>query len=308
MLPNLIIAGVPKAGTTSLFQYLVSHPDICGSGKKETQYFRPLLDGGHPGPVDDYQRHFRHCAGERYRLEATPEYFYGRESIVAAMRELLEDWKVILVLREPISRLVSFYRFKKSRFELPGDLGIESYIAACDDINDRDRLARCNSPFMGIEGGCYDNYIDPWLAGLGQQLKILFFDDLIADFPRVLVKLADWLGIDPAGFPNHSFPQQNRAASFRWASLQRLALTVADRAERTRLNQSRLYRGLRSAYFKVNSRPAPDCLGSDLAGQLRERFLIHNYRLGKRLSEHAYSDLPGWLTDLQPNCRSTSLL
>ena len=44
-LPNLVIAGVPKAGTTSLFNYLAQHPDICPSDVKETRYFEPLRYG-----------------------------------------------------------------------------------------------------------------------------------------------------------------------------------------------------------------------------------------------------------------------
>ena len=38
-LANLIIAGVTRAGTTSLFEALAWHPDICGSAAKETHYF-----------------------------------------------------------------------------------------------------------------------------------------------------------------------------------------------------------------------------------------------------------------------------
>lgn len=295
----MVIAGVPKAGTTSLFQHLASHPDICGSRVKEIQYFRPLLDGGLPGPVGDYRRHFDHCAGERYRLEATPEYFYGREIVVTAMQELLGDVKVILVLREPTTRLVSFYLFKKAHFGLPGDLGIEDYVTACDKINDQDRLARCNSPFMGIEGGCYDRYIAPWLAGFGDRLNILFFDDLIANPQQVLAGLANWLDIDPGDFPEDTFGRQNTAADFRWAPLQRIALAAADRAERTDLNRTRLYRHLRSAYFKINGRRATESPDPELAERLRKRFLPHNRLLGNQLIRHNYSDLPDWLTEGQ---------
>ena len=191
MLPNLIIVGVPKAGTTSLFQGLASHGEVCGSDVKEPQYFRPLLEGAEPGPVDDYRRHFRHCSGDRYRLEASPEYFYGGERVVRAMRGLLPGLKVIVVLREPTSRLVSFYRFKKAHFALPSELDIESYIAACDRVPEAERLVRRNSPFMGIEGGFYDCYVDPWLRAFGDDLKILFFDDLVANPRHVFEQLAD---------------------------------------------------------------------------------------------------------------------
>ncbi len=44
--PNLVIVGVVKSGTTSLFNYLSQHPDICPSDVKETRYFDPLRFGG----------------------------------------------------------------------------------------------------------------------------------------------------------------------------------------------------------------------------------------------------------------------
>jgi hypothetical protein len=40
-LPNLIIAGAQKAGTSSLFWYLAQHPQICASDRKELRYFTP---------------------------------------------------------------------------------------------------------------------------------------------------------------------------------------------------------------------------------------------------------------------------
>jgi hypothetical protein len=56
-LPNLLLAGVPKAGTTSLFRYLEQHPDICSSSDKEIGYFNPLRHGGTLGPLDTFREH-----------------------------------------------------------------------------------------------------------------------------------------------------------------------------------------------------------------------------------------------------------
>jgi hypothetical protein len=44
-LPNLIIGGAPKCGTSSLFQWLADHPEVCGSRVKEIFY---LMDRDHP--------------------------------------------------------------------------------------------------------------------------------------------------------------------------------------------------------------------------------------------------------------------
>ena len=75
---DAIIAGVNKAGTTSLFVSLSTHPDVAPSSIKETRYFLPARYGA-------AARARRRCgtayfadAGDRpVHLEATPSYFYG---------------------------------------------------------------------------------------------------------------------------------------------------------------------------------------------------------------------------------------
>ena len=45
VLPNTIVAGAPKCGTTSVFRYLADHPEVCASNVKETRF---LIDPGYP--------------------------------------------------------------------------------------------------------------------------------------------------------------------------------------------------------------------------------------------------------------------
>ena len=57
---NLVIVGVPKAGTGSLFAYLAQHPDVCGSDEKEIGYFNhysPWRRMGPPPPIEEGQIH-----------------------------------------------------------------------------------------------------------------------------------------------------------------------------------------------------------------------------------------------------------
>jgi hypothetical protein len=120
-LPNLLIIGVTKAGTTSLFSYLAQHPDICASRRKETEYFSPLrtTPSSRLAPLDDYRRNFRHCQGQRFALEATPNYWYGAQQMVAAVERTLDDPHVVISLRDPVDRFWSEYRFMRSKGLLP---------------------------------------------------------------------------------------------------------------------------------------------------------------------------------------------
>ena len=121
-LPNLVIAGVVKGGTTSIYSYLSRHQDICCSTVKETCYFSFFRynhwDSRYSNttePFKQYQGYFSHCENQKYVMEATPGYFEGGSKLATAMKETLGDnIKVIIFLREPISRIRSFFKYKKA--------------------------------------------------------------------------------------------------------------------------------------------------------------------------------------------------
>ena len=74
---NLFVAGVPKAGTTSLFRYLALHPDIHPSNPKEPGYFHPFKIKEMASGLESYQKCFSGYSEQKYAMEATPGYFYG---------------------------------------------------------------------------------------------------------------------------------------------------------------------------------------------------------------------------------------
>lgn len=113
-LPNLIVAGAPKCGTSSLFSWLAAHPEVCGSYPKEPYYFMdvatPLF---HPEANYDYHglnryaSFFRHCSPQaKVLLEATPHYMY--QDALNFFASLNPQPQIIFVLRKP-SRQIFFY-------------------------------------------------------------------------------------------------------------------------------------------------------------------------------------------------------
>ncbi|MEU4579110.1 sulfotransferase [Nonomuraea sp. NPDC023979] len=115
-LPDFLIAGVPKAGTTALHTALRRHPDLFLSRVKEPKFF--LTDGppphtGGPGDADTYREHvwrrtdyealFADAPPGALTGESTPFYLYD----TAAQRRihaLIPDVKIILTLRDPVER------------------------------------------------------------------------------------------------------------------------------------------------------------------------------------------------------------
>ena len=118
----LIVGGTTKAATTSLFTYLADHPAICAATYKETRFF---LSSDYPlpskyrykGDVEEYDLLFSNADTTQLRMESTPDYLYceqARERIATS----LPAAKLVFSLREPISRLVSWYRFAKRRWRV----------------------------------------------------------------------------------------------------------------------------------------------------------------------------------------------
>ncbi len=122
-LPNLVIIGAMKCGTTSLHHYLGQHPDICMSRPKELNFFFGPEDGGprrgpderpdwargnwHRGPAW-YAAHFD--AGAPVRGEASPGYTSpSYPGVAARMAAVIPDARLVYAVRDPIDRAVSQY-------------------------------------------------------------------------------------------------------------------------------------------------------------------------------------------------------
>jgi len=256
-LPNLIIAGVTKAGTTSLFNYLSQHPKICPSDVKETRYFYPLRFGGSLQPIETYAAHFRHCQDESYAVEATPAYFYGGRPIAAAIRNVLPDARVLLLLRSPSDRCWSYFRFEKSRARIPADMDFDTYLDHCEKLRDTgaDGLWE-NRAYMGLIGGCYANWMEEWSAELAERLRVVYFDDLSSDASATVKGICCWLGVDDEVVDTFDLAVENKTVQVRSDRAQLMALVVNRRTEHFFRRHATAKRRLRSLYYLVNREPA----------------------------------------------------
>src|SRR3979409_1454286 len=106
---DVVIAGVNKAGTTSLFVSLATHPQIAPSAVKETRFFLPARYGQPVEPKAVYDEYFAGAEDARARLAATPSYFYGGGAVAESIDETLPGARIIVVLREPVARAISFF-------------------------------------------------------------------------------------------------------------------------------------------------------------------------------------------------------
>jgi hypothetical protein len=108
-LPDVVIVGAMKGGTTSLFSYLAQHPEIHGSIRKEVHYFDRHFKRGNTW----YRKHFTR-RGDGVVLEATPDYMFHKSSL-DRIRTVLPNAKLIIVLRDPVRRAYSHYHHSRTK-------------------------------------------------------------------------------------------------------------------------------------------------------------------------------------------------
>ena len=108
---------------------------------------------------------------------------------------------------------------------------------------------------MAVPGGWYADWLPEWWAVFGADgVKLVWFEELVADGDRVVRDVAAWLGLDPERLPAVGLRSENRTTAFRHAWLQRAALFFNDTMERWLRRAPGFKRWLRSIYFRINGR------------------------------------------------------
>ncbi len=121
-LPNIVVVGAMKAGTTSMHHYLSLHPDIAVSAEKELRFF---TDPDHLSWLGIYQDQF--TTGTRYRAESSPHYTKApcMPGVVDRMADLVPDAKLIYVVRDPVERTIAEYVEQKQWHAVVGTIDEE---------------------------------------------------------------------------------------------------------------------------------------------------------------------------------------
>jgi len=296
-LPNLVIAGVVKAGTTSVFTYLSQHPEICGSSVKEAQYFSGYRYGKTIKPIDTYRKLFSNWKGEKFTLEATPGYFEGGEFLAEKIRNTVnEDIKILIILREPVDRLLSFFKYKKSILKLNKELGLGEYISQCENMSYDERCKQGNDTYWGIDGGFYSNHLPGWFEVFGDAVKVMFFDSLKEDRRDFMADLCNWLDIDDSIYDSLNLEIENKSQNYRSKHLQSLALTINQKMEVFFRRLPHLKHTMRNLYVLLNNNAYNERYPEETLDHIRSIYHPYNVQLAAILEAHNCTKLPGWLS------------
>ena len=301
-LPNLIIGGVHKAGTTSVFTYLSLHPDVCASSTKEIGFFMPLKYGKQIPSMNEYAGYFEGCkSNTKYLLEASPSYIYGKELIAnRILQELGSEVKMIFIFRNPVDRIFSFYERKKANAYLTDNVSFADFIRKSESVAETEFVEHRDDEealfIRGIREGFYIEYLPCWFDKFGTNLKILFFEDLKKDSAAFMHNLCHWLNIDFDVYSPGDFAVENQTIAFRNKRLHKVLLDINKKFEPFWRKNVKLKRMLRGFYKKVNaSDQRREKMDNTERQYLNSLYEPYNKRLAEFLRAKGITHLPDWL-------------
>jgi hypothetical protein len=182
-LPEFLILGAPKCGTTALADALGAHPELFVPERKEPNFFDVNWDRG----LDWFAQHFTPAANGQLRGEATPAYF---ATPIAAERiaQTNPGCKMIVLVREPVSRAHSHYWFRWNTGR--ERRSIDEVIA--DELSSPAREAE---GYM-IRHGMYARNLRRYRELFGADgIHVIGFDELVKEPARVIAECEEFLGV-----------------------------------------------------------------------------------------------------------------
>jgi hypothetical protein len=195
---SFIVAGVQKAGTTALFDYLSEDPGLSLSRVKEVHFFDDEAQDWARPDYGAYHAHFAPADG-RPRGEATPIYLYWPRSLerIAAYNPAM---RLIVLLRDPVERAWSHWKMEYAR-------GVETRPFAWCIREGRRRLLDAepwghHREFSYVERGFYGEQLETALIHFPKEsLLVLQSEELDRDPAATLGKVLNFLGISSASEP-----------------------------------------------------------------------------------------------------------
>ncbi|MEL6488382.1 MAG: sulfotransferase [Cyanobacteria bacterium J06634_6] len=196
VLPNFLIFGVQKAGTTSIYSYLEQHPQVYTSPRKETNFFGHVFDEPDPDAkltrggrkriltIEDYEALFDGATDEIAIGEASPDYLFHHKQAVPGIQKYVPDAKLIAVLRNPVERAYSDYL-----------MHIRQVVGNRKPLAEQLETSAQSSHTL-LKGRYYEG-LKHFLDTFGsEQIKVFLYDDLRKDSAKLMQEMYSFIGVD----------------------------------------------------------------------------------------------------------------
>jgi Sulfotransferase domain len=201
-LPDFLVLGAQKAGTTALYEYLRRHPQISGPSWKEVSFFDRHWARGESW----YRGNFPNVARTRGKHvgEASPSYVF-HPLAPRRVQEVVPEARLIVLVRNPVDRALSQYNHEVAlgREPLPFE---EALDAEEERLRGEQERMVADPRYFSREWwshtykarGRYAEQLERWLAVFPrEQLLVLPSDDLGSDPARAHAQVLEFLGASP---------------------------------------------------------------------------------------------------------------
>lgn len=212
-LPDYLVIGCKRGGTTSLFNYLVQHPGVLNMypqvrGAKSTDFF--FKRGNHSVrwyrshfPSERYRRRLAKTLGYRALAGDASPYYVWDPRVAAKARAVAPEVKSILLLRDPVKRAWSHYQERRENNVEPLTFAqaIEAEDARLEGelekmLADPDYYSAAHDFYSYRSRGVYAPQIRNWLESFPrEQLLVVFAEDLYRDTQETFGQICDFLEI-----------------------------------------------------------------------------------------------------------------
>ncbi len=208
-LPNFLIVGAGKSGTTSLYYYLKQHPEIFLSDNKEPWFLgianNKNINLNHLSSsiifdYDKYIKLFNRSSGYKIIGEASTIYLYLYKNAINNIKKYLPNYyetKIIIILRNPIDRAYSHYKHYKRNYRenMMFEKIIEFENKEETEVNEK------SFDFHYIKQGFYYRQVKSYLENF-KNVKIIIFDEFINNTEKTLIEIFNFLNINNKFIPS----------------------------------------------------------------------------------------------------------
>lgn len=296
--PNFLIAGAGRSGTTGLVEGLKTHPRVFVTHPKEPHYF--ALHGekvSYTGPGDAATINRVAVTDRAQYLALFPEThdylalgdgsvstLYFADKAVPEIQAMNADMRIVILLREPVDRAYSSFQYMRARGFEPE----EDFLAAVAD-EQRRRDEGWHHLWHYTNMSRYAEGVSALQAAFGERAGIWFYDDLVADYQGTVGSVLRFLGLPELSSAGANVPRVNISGTPKLRSVQRVIWwTTRNEALRSSVKRLTSYR-FREAIRRLSLHPSA-------VPPLARRELEDRFRTDlKELSHLVPGEAPSWL-------------
>lgn len=219
--PDFVVIGAQKSGTTSMYAYLVQHPQIHTCAKKELHYFDTYIHRG-----DLFYRSFFPLKSQVKTGDICGEASTGyllHPLVPKRIKEFNSDAKIIALLRDPVDRAISSYHHQirkgtetlsmREAFEIEEERLKEQWqnvlTRTGEDVKKSSKEVR---QFSYKKRGMYLEQLKPYFETFSKEnIYIEYSENFFKDPARILKEIFAFLGVDSSFTPSDLAPKNVKA-------------------------------------------------------------------------------------------------